>query len=293
MDGFEAFRAAVAECAAGRPREAAARLSALAGERALYAHAARWLGACAPGVARPYARAEGFAAYRQAPSARRGKVVAARALSERLASVPTRSLVDLGCGDGEVLDLALESASDAPALTLVEPSQELLAIAAERLAHFAPRTLRASAQALAVTEGDAGSWDLVVATWSLQNLTAAERAPVLVWLRARTGALLLAEFDADVPGGEPGCEERARFYHERYLAGVDELEGLAPKVADDAAQAFLMPILFGALSERASPNHEQSIEAWSGELERAGFENVSEAARAPHWWSEACVLLAT
>ena len=292
--GFEAFRRAVELHAAGRSVEAGWSLEESASEHPLYDAAHRWLVDQETGGRGPYASAEGFLAYRRADAPLRAKGMAVQALDGLLEQLAPASVVDLGCGEAAVLAEVLgKGVAPIAHATLLEPSAQLLGRAVDGLRPLGvePERLSWTFQELVDADPRPQGWDLGVATWSLQNLDRAQRAPVLEFLARRVGRLMVAEYDAPVPPGERTGEERVRHYHDRYLQGVEWTAQSADP--ETAIQGFLMPMLFGAFSSDAPPNHEQPKAAWREELAAADFTDVVEAGSSSHWWAEAFVLVGT
>jgi hypothetical protein len=192
-------------------------------------------------------------------------------------------LLDLGVGDGLALLPALSD--DIASVVLVEPSGVMLdataaALRARGLPHEA---IQATAQDFVAARRD--GFDLAQATFSLQSLEAAERAPVLEWLARHASRLLLVEFDVPRLEGKDAVRHAAS----RYEVGLAEHEGDGGLVA----QGFLMPVFFGYFDGTgARTNHEQPIDGWAVELERAGFATIEKRRLYAYWWADAYLVSA-
>lgn len=194
------------------------------------------------------------------------------------------TLLDIGVGDGLALLPAL--VPNLHRVELVEPAAALLVAVSEALEtkgvvyHVFPGTL----QAFVASRN--GHWEIAQATFSLQSLPPAERAPALRWLRERVDRLLIAEFDPPALG-EGLDERRAAHFAERYEVGLAEY-------ADDGglvAQGFLLPVFFGYFDPSvARTNYEQPIAAWADDLRAAGFARVEQHRLYDYWWAP-CYLL--
>jgi len=202
-------------------------------------------------------------------------------------SLGTRALLDIGCGDGRVAH------GVAPAtcirLDLIEPSADLLAQAVARCAVGGlPVVEHQGTLADARQELDATRWDAAQSTFALHTIPPAERVEQLGWVRARTDALLVAEFD--VPGFGDRSEGHARYAVDRYERGLREYAGDGGLVA----QGFLMPVLIAQFDpDRERLTFEQPATAWIDQLRAAGFTDVRTTALYDYWWAPAQLFVAT
>ncbi len=220
-----------------------------------------------------------------------GNVALYQATSARLAAtyrtMPGAQVCDLGTGDGRAVLPALAGAS--VALTAVEPSPALFAQLQAELANVAlgPGGRTTAVQATAQTflaESRQPRWELVQATFALQSLPSAERAPLFQALAQRTERLVLVEFA--VPELTT-VAERAAHCARRYRRGLAEYAS-EPEVYSSVSQGFLMPVLFGAFdSGRPATNYEQSAARWRAELLAAGFAQVDVSPLCDYWWAPA------
>lgn len=196
------------------------------------------------------------------------------------------SMLDIGCGDGRVTAaVAPPSVSD---LTLVEPSEALLATAA--VAVRAPgRTVRAEGSPVErfLAEATSSSWSFVQSTFALHTLGPADRQTVLRELATRASSVAIVEFD--VPDFDDGSVEHARYAAERYEIGLAEYP------EDElVAQRFLMPVLVGQFDPTQKRlTHEQSSERWAEDFRSAGFNSVTVTPVFPYWWAPAVLIEAT
>jgi SAM-dependent methyltransferase len=208
-----------------------------------------------------------------------------RVLAERYRRLGVRSLVDIGCGDGQAV-LAALAATPVPAVTLVEPSRALLDSAlAAAPADLVITPCHTDAAAF-VTEVDR-RFDLAESTFALHALPPGDRSAVLSALRGHVSHLVLAEFDVpDHPvGGDAHLEFLAASY-ERGLAEYDDTRDLV-------AQGFLMPVLTGQLAPGARRSTwEQPATAWAEQVRACGYRNIGLEPLFDYWSSPAFVLTA-
>ncbi|GAK52591.1 hypothetical protein U14_03843 [Candidatus Moduliflexus flocculans] len=206
------------------------------------------------------------------------------ALQEVYRSYDTLNLLDVGTGDGRALLPALTD--NIRHLTVLEPSESLLRQLRRQLdehgvsheAHCAPFQY--------FTQMQAGSWDVIEATFSLQSIPPQERASALTWGRQHGKRVLLVEFDAPDLTNIMAIET-IRYIVERYEQGVAEY-------AEDralVAQGFLMPMMFGYFDcSQHRTNYEQPVAQWIQEFQAAGFTTVDAALIYPYWWAAAYII---
>jgi len=231
-----------------------------------------------------YLNDEGFRAFIRGG----GNVPLYRTVSAELQAVyrsyDTLNLLDVGTGDGRALLPALTD--NIRNLSVLEPSESLLRQLRHQLdergvpheAHCAPFQH--------FTQTQAGNWDVIEATFSLQSVPPQERASALTWMRQHGKRALLVEFDApDLTNIM--ADETIRSIVERYEQGLAEY-------GDDralVAQGFLMPVMFGYFdrSQRRT-NYEQPIAQWIREFEAAGFTTIDSRRLYPYWWAAAYII---
>jgi SAM-dependent methyltransferase len=212
-----------------------------------------------------------------------------QALARHYDDLAPSTLLDLGCGDGLALVPALELASRAPGgIDLVEPSEALLDAAKACLGgHPGVQPWNVTAQEFFAAKADGRRWDLAQATFSLQSVPLEDRGGVLKALRARTGRLLIAEFD--VPEYAEGTAEHLRSLVTRYERGIAEYGEDAHLVA----QGFLLPVLLGQVAPGSvRTNWEKPAAVWAEQLADAGFGEVVVSPLADYWWSPAVLISA-
>lgn len=254
----------------------------------LYAAAASYLARTLPGAeAGVYSAPEAFAAFIRG-GANRG-LYAATSAALRAAQLQNgaRSLLDIGVGDGLALLPALTDAIER--VDLVEPSAALLTIASQQLmARSVPhQAFQGTLQEFVARADD--RWDVAEATFSLQSIEPAERVPLLAWLRAHCGRLLIAEFDTPA-FADMYAPERVRYVLERFGQGLAEYAGDGGLVA----QGFLMPVMFGYFDRTAArTNYEHPLAEWQAQLQAAGFTQIAARQLYPYWWAPAFLLEAS
>lgn len=208
-------------------------------------------------------------------------------LRARHAQLATATLLDVGSGEGRVVSAVL--GGGITSVDLVEPSAALLAAAQQ---HLADRDVEVRGHAVDAATFVAGldptaRWDAAQSTFALHTMPAADRAVVLRALAAHAGRLLVAEFD--VPAFVDGSRDHAEYAAERYELGLAEYRG-----DDVVVQGFLMPVLVGQFDPTTVRHtHEQSVAAWTTELQAAGFATVTATTLHPCWWADAVLLEAT
>ncbi|MBN2305983.1 MAG: class I SAM-dependent methyltransferase [Anaerolineae bacterium] len=237
----------------------------------------------AEGKANVYVDGEAFAAFIRGG----GNVGLYAAASARLRTIyqdyTTFSLLDIGVGDGLALLPALTMGITR--LDLIEPSEAMLgrttaALDGWNLRYSAHQTTIQAFMAREITD----SWDVIQATWSLQNIPPDERPAVFVWLRAHGQRVLIAEFDVpDFP--DMYAPERVRYVVDRYARGLAEYEG------DQVAQGFLMPVMFGYFDQTAArTNWEYPVQTWIAGLNAAGFARVQAHKLYEYFWADAYLI---
>jgi hypothetical protein len=212
-----------------------------------------------------------------------------RAVSAALGSAyreQTRTrLLDVGVGDGLALIPALNE--HVASVTVVEPSQQMLAAVEQALAsRGVPYDAHPCPIQTFALQHCTNTWDLAQATFSLQSLEPQEREHALSWLRLAAPRLLLAEFDV------PSFASIEAPDHVRYVVNHYE-RGLAEYRGDDhlVASGFLMPVMFGYFDRTSTrTNYEQPIRVWVDELRRAGFAHVTLTMLDDYWWAPAYLL---
>jgi hypothetical protein len=297
----QAFYQTICRYSEGDLAGARAAAGSIAADGELYAQAARWLDKVAHGgEIRAYVDADAFGIFVRTG----GNVALYAALEKMIAAAWNRfrpaTILDVGPGDGRVVTGALRHTQlrPLPGFDLVEPAANLLLRVEKELNHHVPpvtaQGFEDTIQSFAKQTPTQARWDLCQATWSLHNLSPAERGAVFRWLSDCCATLLLAEFDVRTEEYPMLSPERVRLVHDRYLAGVAEYTGrIEPALEEQVKQGFLMPILFGYFRSDASRStFEQSLDAWSAELAAAGFQVVHSDLIYRYWWADAYLLTA-
>ncbi len=297
----QTFYQTVRHYAGGDLNAAVAAAQSIAGEGELYAQAGRWLANVAQGgETGAYLDADAFAAF-----IRGGGNIALYDAVESLVAAAwddyrPATILDIGPGDGKVIAGALHwSRFQLPTMfDLVEPAVNLLPKAVEQIGRHAPqvevRGFNGTIQSFMAKVPATARWDLCQATWSMQNLSPTERAPLFHWLKERCAILLMAEFDVKTEMYPLLSPERIRLIHDKYVAGIAEYTGkMDPTLEERVKQGFLMPILFGYFRSGAGRSTcEQTIGQWTDDIEAGGFRDVRRKLIYPYWWADAYLLIA-
>jgi ubiquinone/menaquinone biosynthesis C-methylase UbiE len=212
-------------------------------------------------------------------------------LAERLQEVRPGSLLDIGTGEGTLIVPVAASLEREMVLTFCEPAVALL----DRALDFAwDCGLRPDAFPYPIQEllkYVDSTWEVAVATWSLQNVPPRERVEVFRKLSRRVTRLYIAEFD-DSSGSydDPLDPGRIRAIHDRYIEGLQEYPGQEGR---RVRLGFMLPVLYGYFGrEGQRSTYEQPIEYWERELRVGGFEVVERTLIYPYWWANAYLLVA-
>jgi hypothetical protein len=298
---YEAFYQTILHYAGGDLDAAIAAAQSIAGEGELYAQAARWLAKVAQdGEIGAYLDADAFAAFIRGG----GNIALYNAVETLVATAwadyRPATILDIGPGDGKVIAGALHRTRLQPRaiFDLVEPAANLLPKAVEQISQYAPqveiRSFNGTIQSFVAGAPATARWDLCQATWSMQNLSPAERTPLFPWLRERCATLLMAEFDVQTETYPLLSPQRIRLIHDKYVAGIAEYTGkMDPVLEERVKQGFLMPILFGYFRSGAGRSTcEQTIGQWMDDIETGGFRDVQRKLIYPYWWSDAYLLIA-
>ncbi len=199
------------------------------------------------------------------------------------------SLLDVGCGDGRVVEAVCVSSMTN--IDMVEPSASLLADATSRLATSGRGGTRVMAYPMTAAAFVAQCpsekrWDAAQSTFALHTMAAHERAVVLRELASRTRHLAVVEFD--VPNFVDHSRQHAEYCADRYERGIAEYPD-----NEIVQQGFLMPVLVGQF-DPSKPRHtyEQSTDRWSGELTHAGFTKITATKIFDYWWAPAMLITA-
>ena len=247
------------------------------------------------------------------------------------------TLLDIGCGSGRGVAPALEQCCPTKRplrVDAVDPTADMLRVGTAKVsallqerpgdeAKCVPHN--ATLQQFQASEDASGpsrrSWTACQATFSMHNLSPAERAPRLRWLAERTQTLWIVEFDVPkvltrAAGVDAAGEAaRAKAVFEAYARGVAEY--LPPALPEAAAMrvldGFLVPILMSSFANEGKKAQQQDVEGaadcegddaaadtqttfeqtaeeWAAELKQAGFRSVSVHRLFPYWWADAVLI---
>lgn len=196
----------------------------------------------------------------------------------------TLDLLDIGVGDGLALLPALTR--NILHLDIVEPSEAMLAQTELALKEWDMSYHAYHDTIQDFITLDAGEWDIIQATWSLQSIHPDERPAVFAWCREHGKRLLLAEFD--VPNfTDQYAPERVIYILDHYWNGLTEYA----EEGSIVAQGFLMPVMFGYFDRGASrTNYEGPIQSWVDGIRAAGFNNVEARPLFSYWWADAYLI---
>ncbi|MCA3024768.1 MAG: hypothetical protein ING66_01005 [Rhodocyclaceae bacterium] len=204
----------------------------------------------------------------------------------RLVCSGTKSLIDIGCGDGRVTSQICDGLQ---LVEFVEPSHELFQAATRALAAKAmpSRGYQLYAQNFLQNLQVDRRWDVATMTFSLQCVSPAERLEMLTTLRGHVGKVGVVEFDVHA---FPTEEQRYLHLIERYEIGINEYSS----DRDLVALGFLIPMLLSQL--RSTNDHqlnwEQSKESWLAEFQRANYSDVTVEKVADYWWADCFMVVA-
>lgn len=197
---------------------------------------------------------------------------------------PALSLLDIGVGDGLALLSALTD--NVTPLDLIEPSAAMLAQTTSALDARGIRYQAANSTLQEFMSRQAGPWDVIQATWSLQSIPPAERPPVLSWMRQHGQRVLIAEFDVPDFAAMYG-PDRVQYVAEHFERGLAEYE----QDREGVAQGFLMPVMFGYFDRTAArTNWEGTIQGWVDTLRAAGFRQVQKRRLFAYFWADAYLI---
>lgn len=271
--------------------ETAARFARIAAERDsahhVFAQASIYLDRVIQhGKAGVYVDGEAFAAFIRGG----GNVHLYAAVSDTLrvvyATYSSLTVLDIGVGDGLALLPALTET--VAHVTLVEPSETMLARTTDALRRQGVgfTAINTTIQQFMAQAAADVRWSVIQATWSLQSIPPEERPAIFAWLHAHSDRVLIAEFD--VPAFDALlAPPRVQYIVERYARGLAEYENDGGVVA----QGFLMPVLFGYFDASAArTNWEGPIQDWVAQLQEAGFTQVETRKLYSYFWADSYVI---
>lgn len=238
------------------------------------------------GKQQAYAAAEGFGAFIRGGGNVPLYTATSAALRRHYLRYPHLRLLDIGVGDGLALLPALTP--NIQRLDLVEPATALLDRTREQLDAQGIAYQRHTCTLQTFVAGEHGPWDVAQATFSLQSIPPANRAPLFHWLRDHCTELLIAEFDTP-EFSHLYAAERVASITARYRRGLTDYSTERELVA----QGFLMPVFFGAFDPTADRvNYEHPIAEWIAQLHTAGFGHVESELLYTYWWGPAKLVVA-
>jgi SAM-dependent methyltransferase len=188
-------------------------------------------------------------------------------------SGPLRVL-DVGCGDGEMLELLLPALlgsgrwDEVSAITLLDPSPGMLSSAKGRIAAVWPdaRVDGRVARLEDVASSLGGRYDLVLGSLSLHHMPAEVKHRTLAALAPVMDNLLLLELDADHDSPEVGSPRLAASVHQTYGWMLAQILGpdTPDPVAQESADQFVAPELVSLLTRPRGARSEYHMprDAW-------------------------------
>lgn len=205
----------------------------------------------------------------------------------RLISIDTKSLLDIGCGDGRVTS---QICGGLQYVEIVEPSPPLFRAALSSLLdrNVSTRGHNSTVQAFLSQIPAERRWDMATMTFSFQCVSPPERHQVLSRFRQQVGKVVVVEFDVPTFATEL---DKFQSLIARYEKGISEYSADRELVA----MGFLMPMLISQLrSQHSDPiNWEQPKAVWVEEFRRAGYSNVACQSVLDYWWSDCFAVIAS